>query len=163
MNTKEMIKATIFPALIVATIGISIPMTGAPITLQTLFVLLAGLLLGAKLGFVSMVLYLMLGVIGVPVFAGFSSGLAVITGPTGGFLLAFPLAAYVAGYLKDKNLWLAVIAASLVIYVVGIPWMSNYLGWTILSTLSYMTIYIPGDIVKLIAAIIITKRLGSRI
>ncbi len=163
MNTKEMIKATIFPALIVATIGISIPMTGAPITLQTLFVLLAGLLLGAKLGFVSMVLYLMLGVIGVPVFAGFSSGLAVITGPTGGFLLAFPLAAYVAGFLKDKNLWLAVISASLVIYIIGVPWMSNYLGWTILTTLSYMTIYIPGDIVKLIAAIIITKRLGSRI
>lgn len=165
MKTKEMIKVAIFPALIAATIGISIPLTGAPITLQTLFVILAGLLLGANLGLTSMILYLILGLIGIPIFAGFSSGFGIIFGPTGGFLIAFPIAAFVAGYVRSKynNYTIAAVAATLVVYIIGAPWMSLYLGWSVWATLTFLTVYIPGDIIKIIAAVIIAKRLKTRI
>lgn len=164
MKTNEMIKVAIFPALIVATIWISIPMAGAPITLQTLFVLLAGMLLGRKLGAISMIVYLLLGVVGIPVFAGFSGGAGVIAGPTGGFLLSFPVAAYIAGLLKDKyNLYVAAFAATIVIYLIGIPWLASQLGMSLGAATSIMLVYIPGDIVKIVTAIIITERLKARI
>jgi biotin transport system substrate-specific component len=78
---------------------IEIPHQPVPYTFQTLFVLLAGAMLGKRNGFLSMLLYLTLGSVGVPVFAGASFGLARILGPTGGYLLSFPVAAFVIAYL----------------------------------------------------------------
>jgi biotin transport system substrate-specific component len=74
-----------------------------PYTLQTLFVLLAGAVLGKRNGAISQVAYLLAGVIGVPVFAGFGFGLVKIIGPTGGYLLSFPIAAFVVGYLLEQR------------------------------------------------------------
>lgn len=78
---------------------VEIPHQPVPYTLQTLFVLLAGAILGKRNGFLSMSLYLALGAVGLPVFATGGVGLAKIVGPTGGYLLAFPFAAWVIGYL----------------------------------------------------------------
>lgn len=165
MKTNDLIKIALFPALIVATIWISIPMAGAPITLQTLFVLLAGLLLGAKRGALSMVIYLLLGAIGLPVFAGFSGGLGVIAGPTGGFLLSFPIAAYAIGYLKEKTgkLTISAIVATVIIYLIGIPWLAIQLGMSIGAAASIMVVYIPGDLIKILAAVVIANRLEARL
>jgi len=85
---------------------ITIPVKPVPFTLQTMMVLLAGALLGAKNGAYSQFIYLSLGVIGLPVFAQTPDGLygfARLFGPTGGYLLAFPVAAYLVGYLVQKN------------------------------------------------------------
>ncbi len=165
MKTNEMIKVAIFPALIVATIWIQIPMAGAPITLQTLFVLLAGLLLGKKLGFISMVVYLLLGVVGIPVFAGFSAGAGVIAGPTGGFLLSFPIAAYAAGFIKEryKSYLLATLVPTLIIYFIGIPWLATQLAMPLGAAASLMIVYIPGDLIKMLTAMVIANRLEARI
>lgn len=163
ITTREMTKAAIFPALMIATAGISIPLTGAPITLQTLFVMLAGMINGPKLGFGSMVIYILLGIIGLPVFANYQSGLGVILGPTGGFILSFPIAALIVGLIVKRNSKLtyivAGIIATLIIYIIGIPWMSFILGWKFPETLLYMTIYFPGDIIKILVASLITNRL----
>ena len=165
MKTNDLIKIAIFPALIAATIWVTIPMVGAPITLQTLFVLLAGLLLGAKYGALSMIVYLLLGAIGLPIFAGFSGGFGVIAGPTGGFLVSFPIAAFIAGYLKERtgNLWIAALVASVVIYLIGIPWLAVQLGMNLSAATSIMTVYFPGDIVKLVVAVVLAQRLQARL
>lgn len=163
LTVKELTKVAIFPALMIASSGISIPLTGAPITLQTLFVLLAGMLLGPKLGSLSMVLYILLGAIGLPVFANFQGGMGVILGPTGGFILSFPIAALVTGlFIKKENKLsyvTAAVIATAIIYIIGVPWMSYILGWRVQDTLIYMTIYFPGDIIKIIIAILIQNRI----
>lgn len=82
---------------------IEIPHHPVPFTLQTLFVLLAGSLLGARYGALSMGAYLLAGLLGMPVFSGAGFGLAKILGPTGGYLLAFPLAAFVIGSIVGSQ------------------------------------------------------------
>jgi len=95
-----------FSILTAISAQISIPIKPVPFTLQTMIVLLAGAFLGAKNGAYSQVLYIFLGAIGLPVFAQTADGtmgLARLIGPTGGYLLAFPVAAYIVGYLTEKN------------------------------------------------------------
>ena len=80
-----------------AQLAVRLPFTPVPVTLQTLFVVLAGLVLGPRDGFYAMASYLTFGALGAPVFAGFGFGPAVLIGPTGGYLIAFPAAALVSG------------------------------------------------------------------
>jgi len=93
-----------FVAIVTICAQIAIPLPGGvPFTLQTWAILLAGLLLGSKKGAIVAVAYLLLGAVGVPVFANFSGGIFRFVGPTGGFLLSFPIMAYVAGIGANKN------------------------------------------------------------
>lgn len=98
---RRMSYAAVLAALTGAGALLSVPLGPVPFTLQTFFVLLAGFLLGAKWGFVAVTLYLLLGVAGLPVFAGGSAGAGVILGPTGGYLLSFPFGAAAAGFLAE--------------------------------------------------------------
>ena len=106
---------------------ITIPVKPVPFTLQTMMVLLAGALLGAKNGAYSQVIYLILGAIGLPIFAHTPDGLygfARLLGPTGGYLLAFPAAAFLVGYLVQKNkkyygVILSMFAGNLFIIIAG--------------------------------------------
>lgn len=91
-----------FSVLTVIGAQFAIPVNPVPFTLQTMIVLLAGALLGPKNGAYSQIVYLGAGAIGLPVFAGGTLGIAVLFGPTGGYLLAFPLGAYLTGYLVQK-------------------------------------------------------------
>ncbi|MBS3114084.1 biotin transporter BioY [Candidatus Woesearchaeota archaeon] len=104
---KGMVFAALFAALTaaVAWFKIPLPFTPVPITLQTLVVLLSGAMLGAYYGSLSMIIYLILGAIGLPVFAGGASGIGVLFGPTGGYLFSYPVAAFVIGkMLENKKL-----------------------------------------------------------
>ncbi|MCK4236640.1 MAG: biotin transporter BioY [Candidatus Krumholzibacteria bacterium] len=86
-----------------AQLAVRLPFTPVPVTMQTLFVVLAGVTLGSRDGFFAMVSYLALGVSGIPVFAGFSFGPALIFGPTGGYLIAFPAAALLSGWIYERS------------------------------------------------------------
>lgn len=116
-----------FSILTAISAQVSIPIKPVPFTLQTIIVLLAGAFLGAKNGAYSQVLYILLGVIGLPVFAHTADGtmgFARLIGPTGGYLLAFPLAAYMVGYLTEKsqkylNVIISMFAAELIIIFFG--------------------------------------------
>jgi biotin transport system substrate-specific component len=107
---------------------VAIPVKPVPFTLQTMMVVLAGAFLGARDGAYSQFLYLLLGIMGLPVFAQVPDGaigFARIIGPTGGYLLAFPLAAFITGYVieKYKNYFavvLAMLAANLIILAIGV-------------------------------------------
>ncbi|MBI2656788.1 biotin transporter BioY [Candidatus Woesearchaeota archaeon] len=102
---KGMVFAALFAALTaaVAWFKIPLPFTPVPITLQTLMVLLSGAMLGPYYGALSMIIYLILGAIGLPVFAGGSSGVGALLGPTGGYLFSYPVAAFVIGYMLQKK------------------------------------------------------------
>jgi biotin transport system substrate-specific component len=116
-----------FSILTAISAQVSIPIKPVPFTLQTMIVLLAGAFLGSKNGAYSQVLYILLGIIGLPVFAHTADGtmgIARLIGPTGGYLLAFPLAAFVIGYLTERsqkylNVIVSMFAAELIIIFLG--------------------------------------------
>ena len=102
---RMMVFASLFAALTAAGayIQIPIPFSPVPVTLQVFFVLLAGSMLKSKWGSLSMIVYTLLGIAGLPVFAGGSSGIGVLLGPTGGYIIGFILAAYIIGKLSEKT------------------------------------------------------------
>lgn len=106
VKESELFWVISFAVLTAISAQVSIPVKPVPFTLQTMIVLLAGAFLGAKNGAFSQVLYILIGVIGLPVFAQTADGtigFARLIGPTGGYLLAFPLAAFLVGYLTEKS------------------------------------------------------------
>lgn len=125
---------SLFLALL-SQLAIQLWFTPVPITLQTLGVMLIGALLGSKKGAFSVLLYLVEGGLGLPFFAGGSSGIGVFLGPTGGYLVAFILAAYLIGWLLERgwkeNYKLTLVAlclGTLVIWGVGALWLSLFVG-----------------------------------
>lgn len=113
-----------FALLVAIGAQIEIPNQPVPFTLQTFFVLSAGALLGKRGGAVSMSFYLILGAIGLPVFSGGAFGIAKILGPTGGYLLSFPVAAFAVGYLtklRHEYWWMLIsmTVGSLIIFSLG--------------------------------------------
>jgi len=162
-----------FAALISVASPVSIPLgpiTQVPITLQVFFVYLAGALLGARYGALSMVIYLVLGAVGLPVFAGLSFGTAVLLGYTGGYLFAFPIASLLGGYVARRRpatrrddmirVSLSVLLSLLVIYAIGVPWLSYYFGLSIRDgILSGAVPFIPLDLLKAVVAVPIAVRL----
>ncbi|MCB2292202.1 biotin transporter BioY [Clostridium algoriphilum] len=175
LSTRDLIITALFTALTAVGGIISIPLGPVPITLQSLFVILSGLILGAKLGALSQITYVILGLIGLPVLAGGSGGLGSVVSPTFGFLMGYIVAAYVIGKLTEKNKSLSkiiysVILGSLGIYVIGVPYFyfifTNYLGKSInfYAALKFACLpFIPGDVIKAIIAIILAKKLIPRL
>lgn len=131
INESELFWVISFSILTAVSAQISIPIKPVPFTLQTMIVLLAGAFLGAKNGAYSQVLYIFLGAIGLPVFAQTADGtmgFARLIGPTGGYLLAFPVAAYLVGLLTAKNQkYLSVIISMFVAELVVIAFGTLYL------------------------------------
>ena len=158
-RTRSIVVAALLAGMIAATSWITVPLFGpVPVTLQTVFVLLAGLLLPARWAATSMLLYLALGVAGLPVFSQGQSGLAAILGPTGGFLLAFPLAAGAAAlvlealrhrYNTTVASVFAVLVAEIVMYAVGVPWLMAQTGLTLVQALAAAFVpFIVPDAIK---------------
>lgn len=102
VKLRHMVFVSIFASLISAGAQFSIPLPLIPLTLQTFFVLLAAIFLGSKWGSLSVLIYLVLGIIGFPVFSAGSSGLGVLLGPTGGYLYGFIFASLIVGTASDK-------------------------------------------------------------
>ncbi len=120
---KFAIASTLFAFLTTVAAQVYIPNGDVPITLQSVFVLLAGLIAGANAGITSQLIYLLLGVF-TPVYAGDTYGMDILADPSVGYLIAFPIAAFIAGLLgHQRNFWmimLAVILAQTSLYVSGV-------------------------------------------
>ena len=149
-----------FSLLVALSAQIVIPVGPVPITAQTFAVLLTGALLGSRLGAMALIVYLMEGTLGLPFFYGGSSGLAHLLGPTGGYLIAFPAAAFITGAFAehgwDKRFPTAVGAmaiGSTIIMLSGWAWFSLVTN-TPLSVAFQITVlkFIPGDIIKILLA-----------
>jgi biotin transport system substrate-specific component len=131
--------SVVFVSVLTATaaqISFPLPFTQVPFTLQPMIVLLGGLALGSRLGCASQALYLMAGIAGLPVFAASATlppGPLRLLGPTGGYLLAYPLAAFVTGYLAERGFdrkylraMLAMAAGLAIVYASGVTWLAFF-------------------------------------
>ena len=162
MKTKDLVICSLFAAITVILAQISIPFPGGvPLTMQTLAVSLCGITLGSKRGFISQCIYVLLGFIGLPVFASFSGGAQIIFGPTGGFLLSFPIMAYIIGFICERNnnkflVLFSMILGSVVNYFIGTIHFVLVTNMTILE--AFLVCVVPfivtGLIKSLIAAIV---------
>lgn len=145
-------------------VAVPLPFTPVPITLQPMVVVLAGLMLGPTAGALSMVLYLAAGALGLPVFApGPLQGIARFLGPTGGYLIAYPVAAFVAGALarRDRSLmgrWLASVAGIAMLFVGGLAQLTILSGSVERAFALGLTPFALLDIVKAFAAAVIGGR-----
>lgn len=150
-----------------AHVRLPLPLTMIPLTLQTLFVVLAGAMLGPRLGAAAMLTYLGMGIAGLPVFAG-GFGLAYLLGPTGGYLLAFPVAALLAGVLTRPSsargpleafrLVLGLAAAALVILVSGAAWLAFLTGDLAGAIALGVAPFLLGEAIKVSLAALIAWR-----
>lgn len=168
IRSVVLVAAFSFFTALLAQISIPLPWTPVPITGQTLAVLLTGAVLGPRLGFVTLMVYLAEGAVGLPVFAGGTGGFSKLLGPTGGYLIAFPLAAGLVGWLATRGwdrrpLWmaLAMVVGSVIIYVLGVTWLGVWLGFFgkfpgLLPLLNMgMFPFLPGDAIKAAVAMVV--------
>ncbi len=147
-----------------AQVSIPLPFTPVPFTLQPMIVLLGGAALGSRLGMTSQVLYIALGLAGLPVFAAspiLPQGFARLLGPTGGYLMSYPLAAFVAGSLAERGFdrrYLTSVAAMgaglAIIFACGVAWLAFGAPHAGLSTAvrTGLVPFIPADVLKIFAA-----------
>lgn len=171
-NTRDMIYIAMFAIIIAICSWISVPAT-VPFTLQTFGVFVTVGVLGGKRGSLSVLVYLLLGVIGVPVFAGFSGGLGVLLGSTGGYIIGFLFSALIMWGMEmlfGKNnvvLVVSMIVGLLVCYLFGTVWfMSVYARTTgpigVMTALGWCVFpYIIPDGIKIVLAMILCKRMAK--
>ncbi|RFC63752.1 biotin transporter BioY [Fulvimarina endophytica] len=168
MTTRDIVLIALFAALM-AVLGIfpplTVPLIAVPITAQSLGPMLAGGILGAKRGALSMALFLVLVAVGLPLLSGGRGGLGVFAGPTAGFLFGWIVAAAVIGWLTERS-WRSlgpvtaflncVIGGIVVLYAIGIPALAFIAGIPLWTALSGSAPFLPGDFVKAaVAALVI--------
>jgi biotin transport system substrate-specific component len=155
-----------------ARLSVYVPGMPVPVSLQTLVVLMSGLLLGARLGAASQVTYLVAGMTGLPVFAG-GMGIAYLFGPTGGYLLAFPVAAAVAGFigaqvrgqgvLRVVGFTAAAVLATMVVYAGGWAQLSVWTGDTAAAFRLGVLPFLAADAAKVVVAALLAGHLRRRV
>ncbi len=161
---RMVVLASLMAALTAVGAYIYVPIGPVPIILSTLFVILSGLLLGSRWGLTSMALYLLVGAIGLPVFAGGKGGFAHFMGPTGGYLFGYLFASWITGFISERSRGrmmvdiFAVIIGSLVLYAVGVPWlkMVTQMSWTKALMVGVLP-FLIGDAIKASAVVILAR------
>ena len=141
---------------------------GIPITAQSMGIMLCGTVLGAKRGALAVLLFITLTALGLPLLSGGRGGLGIFAGPSSGFIIGFPIAAYVAGLITTKlkmvkifysSLLGAIIGGIFVLYIPGIIGMSIALGKSISEATVLALIYLPGDLIKAFLCATLTQTL----
>lgn len=164
-KTIDLVYIGLFAALIAVCAWISIPLT-VSVTLQTFAVCLTAGLLGWKRATLTTIVYILLGIIGLPVFTGFNSGLAAVTGPTGGYIVGFIFTALIVGFAVEKvgrKIWQNVVfmvIGILVCYLFGTVWFVIAYKVSFVSALSTCVIpFLLPDAVKIVLAAVLVNRL----
>lgn len=176
LTTLDITQIGMFTALTAIGAFITIPVGPVPITLQSLFVLLSGIILGSRKAMLAQVAYVLLGLFGLPIFSGFSGGFQHMLKPSFGFLIGIIAAAYVTGKIIEKanssanGAIFAVFAGTLVLYAIGLPYMYYILNIMLAKELSIMQIlnmgmfmFIPGDTLKAIIAVFVGNKIKKRL
>ncbi len=170
MKTIDLVICSLFAAMTAVLAQISIPFPGGvPLTLQLLSVSLCGILLGSKKGFISILVYVILGAIGLPVFAGFTGGFQYIIGYSGGFLVSFPIVALIIGLISERTnnmvfIFLSAILGLLINYTVGSLVFSLVTNSSIMAAISACVIpFIFTDLVKILIATAIGVKLKQNV
>ena len=170
MNSTDQLRMLVFASLLAALTAVgaylAIPIGPVPIVLQNMFVFLTGLLLGSRWALASVGVYLLIGALGLPVFAGGLGGIGRIVGPTGGYLIGYLPAVFMVGYISDKGAkrigcdLLAMVCGTAVLYACGVSWLKILTGMTWAKTLTVgMYPFLIGDALKIAAAALLAKAL----
>ena len=158
-------------ALLCVLAPLALPTGAIPLTLATLVIYLSALLLGPKYGTISVALYLLIGTLGLPVFSSYKSGIGVLAGATGGYLVGYLFLVFIAGLGSkiDKNRPTTLIlratllvAGTAVLYIFGTAWYMIFSGNPLSAALTACVIpFIPGDLIKIAVAMSISLPLGK--
>ena len=176
LTTYQLTLTAVMAAVIcvLSPISIAIPISPVPISLASLGIYLAVAVLGMKLGSLSCLIYLLLGLVGLPVFAGGSAGAAKLFGPTGGYLIGYLFLALIAGAFVGRfteNKWknmafaaLGMILGTIVLYVLGTAWLAYSAGMDFQAALWAGVIpFIPGDLAKMVIAVLLGSAVRGRL
>ncbi len=176
LTTYQLTLTAVMAAVIcvLGPISIAIPVSPVPISLASMAVYLAVTVLGMKLGTLSCLIYLLLGLVGIPVFAGGSAGAAKLFGPTGGYLIGYLFLALIAGAFVGRfaeNKWkniafaaLGMILGTIVLYALGTAWLAYSAGMDFQAALWAGVIpFIPGDLVKMVVAVLLGSAVRGRL
>lgn len=172
ISLRKQILCAIFAAVIaiLAQITIPIPFTVVPITMQVFAIILTGIILGARLGSFTVLIYILLGAVGAPVFVQFKGGFQTLIGPTGGYLIAYPITAAIIGYFSYKYkknylmIFLGGVLGLAVCYSIGTTQLMFVANLTPRAALMAGVIpFVPLDILKLILAIIVGTKIQSKL
>jgi biotin transport system substrate-specific component len=173
-NATDLGLIAVFAALVAASAlvpGIAANVFGIPITFQTLAVMLTGLVLGSGRGFAAVGLYTLLGLAGLPIFSQGRSGLGILAGPSAGYIIAFPIAAAVVGWLatvvirrttRARSLWFfaaAMVTSIVVVHTLGILGIALNTKASLVDAFLSDLIFYPGDVIKNILAAVIAVAL----
>ena len=160
--TRRMTRCALLAAAMALCAWVGVPLGHTVFTMQSFGVLLALGLLGGKYGTASILCYLLLGVVGLPVFSGFRGGIGAILGPTGGYLWGFLLTGLAYWTLEKWSRLSAMIAGLIVCYICGTIWYMVYTGGA-LAAVAAQTVapYLIPDAIKLILALRLTKRIKN--
>lgn len=170
LSVQEMAVIGVMTALTCVLAPLSIPIGPVPISLTNLVIYIALYVLGCKKGTISYLIYLLIGLIGLPVFSGFTSGAGKLFGPTGGYLIGFIPMALIAGVVIDRyaNKWylclIAMIVGTAVCYALGTAWLAYQGGMTLMKALAAGVFpFIPGDLIKMIVAMLLGPQLQKQL
>ncbi len=161
-----------YTALMAAVISVLAPIAielsgGVPVSLATLVVMLAGGLLGSRYGTLAVLIYILLGMIGMPVFAGYSSGAHIVFGMTGGYILGYLPLAYITGWFAEhygtniQSIVSGTLLGNLVLYILGTLWFMFVTKMGLTASLAACVIpFLPGDLIKIVVLCILVPRLS---
>lgn len=167
ITTKQLILIGLFAGLTAVGAWLRIPIQPVPVTFQVFFTLLAGAVLGSVAGALSQLIYLFIGFLGIPVFAGGAAGIAALWGPTGGYLIGFVLAAFFIGFLAERlnpnsffPIFFSMLCGLVIIYFLGTVQLMMVLKFTAIKAFMVGVLpFVLFDLVKAFLASIITLRL----
>ncbi|MCQ2010520.1 MAG: biotin transporter BioY [Sporolactobacillus sp.] len=175
MKTKSLTLISLFVAMMIAfgaLPAVAIPFIPVPFTFQMIGVMLVGSILDAKKGLAAMLVFTALAAAGVPVLSGYRGGLGVLLGPTGGYVLAWPLAVFVIGLLTDYikiekwmvfGHYLAILVGILIIYAIGVSWFAFYNHLSLLAVAESNLILFLLDLVKTVLCTVVAVQLKQRL
>ena len=171
VNTRSMVVIALMTAVtcILGPLSLAIPVSPVPISLTNLAVYFAVYILGTKNGTLSYCLYLLIGLIGVPVFSGFTGGPGKLLGPTGGYLIGFIFMAVCCGYFIEKSHqrvlhFAGMVLGTAICYLFGTAWLAFLTGMSFSAALGAGVIpFIPGDLAKIVIALVVGPELRSRL
>lgn len=175
MRAAVMARVALMAALTAVMAQITVPIPPVPFTMQVLAVVLSGFLLGPRYGALAQVVYLLLGAVGLPVFAGFKGGVGILIGPTGGYLVSYPFAAAIAGLAAGAAVSAArgrAVAAGtafgllalLVIYTAGATWLAVQAGLSPGAALAAGVLpFVLFDIIKVVLAALLAAAVAPQI
>lgn len=171
LNTKTIAIIGVMTAVIciMGPLALTLPVSPVPISLGTLAIYFTPYVLGMKRGMISCCVYLLIGLVGLPVFTGFSSGPAKLLGPTGGYLIGYIFMALICGFVIDRTnkipvCFFGMLLATAVLYLFGTVWLAYQASMTFREALMAGVIpFIPGDLAKIVIAMFVGPQIKKRL